>query len=190
MNAIENQQLCSGCIQAILHGGNMLSTVPKTLKRIIETEAWLERRVGNGRIVKLNNLRELITKKPLDGWGEDPAKIEAIIRDDHEVLTMWREAMKTHGNRYSLNGDNINLQEKGTSRSYTDSRLKRQYPDLFELVKAGKLSANAAAIKAGWRKKKTPLEQLHYWWQKCTQNEKREFLNQCTADLPSSSIPS
>lgn len=41
---------------------------------------------------------------------------------------------------------------KGTSQERTLRRLAGQHPDLFEQVKAGKLSPNAAAIQAGFRK--------------------------------------
>ena len=39
---------------------------------------------------------------------------------------------------------------KGTSKSYTLSRLKRELPELFQEVIDGNLSANAAAIKVGF----------------------------------------
>jgi len=39
---------------------------------------------------------------------------------------------------------------KGNSRAYTLSRLKRESPELFADVCAGKLSANAAAMPPGW----------------------------------------
>ena len=48
----------------------------------------------------------------------------------------------------------------GTSKAYTLTRLKKNEPELFQQVVAGELSANAAAIKAGWRKKPTPLESV------------------------------
>ena len=51
--------------------------------------------------------------------------------------------------------DNISngLVDHGTSKAYTVSRLKRDRPDLFEKVVAGELSANKAAIEAGFRRK-------------------------------------
>ncbi len=42
----------------------------------------------------------------------------------------------------------------------TIRRLMRDHPKLVERVKAGELSANAAAIEAGFRKVKTPLERI------------------------------
>jgi len=41
--------------------------------------------------------------------------------------------------------------ERGTSRDYTVRRLKRDRPDLAEMVIGGAMSANAAAIEAGFR---------------------------------------
>jgi hypothetical protein len=52
----------------------------------------------------------------------------------------------------SINDNVINaLSSQGNSKSYTVSRLKRDRPDLFERVVAGELSANRAAIEAGYR---------------------------------------
>lgn len=42
---------------------------------------------------------------------------------------------------------------QGNSKAYTASRLHKENPDLYKDVIDGKLSANAAAIKAGFRKK-------------------------------------
>ena len=80
--------------------------------------------------------------------------IEALIRDDVEVLAMYREAMKPkRGPRQHSIVDNVNdiQTPKGNTRAYTLSRLKREEPELFQRVAAKELSANAAAIKAGKR---------------------------------------
>ena len=84
-----------------------------------------------------------------------------------------------NGNRYtkkddSSNADNISIAkdlfvdpepakkkaDAGTSRAYALTRLKKERPDLFDRVCAKELSANAAAIEAGWRKKATAAEVL------------------------------
>ena len=57
--------------------------------------------------------------------------------------------------------DNVNsVQEPkgGNGKTYTLRRLARDNPDLLAKVESGELSANAAAIEAGFRKKLTPLE--------------------------------
>jgi hypothetical protein len=47
-------------------------------------------------------------------------------------------------------GDNITI-ERGTRAAYTLARLDRDAPELAAKVRAGDLSANAAAIEAGFR---------------------------------------
>jgi hypothetical protein len=57
------------------------------------------------------------------------------------------------------NASNRNISVKGgTSADYTRKRLKRDRPDLLERVAEGEMSLNAAAIEAGFRKVKTPLD--------------------------------
>jgi hypothetical protein len=69
---------------------------------------------------------------------------------------------------------------KGNSRSYTVSRLQREAPELFAQVVAGTLSANAAAIQAGFRKKPTPLELLRAIWAKASNAERETFIQEIT----------
>ena len=83
----------------------------------------------------------------------------------------------------SINDNIINtLSSQGTSKAYTVSRLKRDRPDLFEKVVAGELSANKAAIEAGFRRRsRTPSESLDYWWAKATPDEQAGFLARTVA---------
>ena len=183
MNEIEKGQLCDSVMSAIHHGLGNLETIPALLRRIIENKAWECRQVKMRGVVQLANLRELITKEPMEGGGENPERIEALIRDDVEVLAMWREEMvERPGKRSKVNldnADNVSNKEKvqaGNSRSYTVSRLQREAPELFAQVVAGTLSANAAAIQAGFRKKPTALEMLLKVWKVATDDDRRLFL--------------
>ena len=62
---------------------------------------------------------------------------------------------------YTTN-DNIisDKASQGTSRAYTLDRLSREAPGLYKAVCDGAMSANAAAIEAGFRKKPEPFEQI------------------------------
>lgn len=176
MNEIEKAQLAKTTVQCFTGLKGSLDNFPALLKRVIEERAW-ERRLHNGRLIELASLRELVTLKPLEGWGQNPSKIEAVIKDSAEVLAMWREEMTNEPHKHLSDGDNITIKpERGTGKSYTVSRLKRESPELFERVVAGELSANAAAIKAGWRKVKSPLEHLSHWWSKASQEERVAFI--------------
>ena len=70
----------------------------------------------------------------------------------------------------------------GTSREYTLRRLAKSRPDLLSRVESGELSANAAAIEAGFRKVKTAPEQVMHWLNKCDPEELVEVLAEI-ADL-------
>lgn len=183
MNEVEAYQVCNSAIAALSHGETSLSTFPKLLRRIIDERAWESRRVPGKGIVTMQSLRELVTTPPITGWGEDPSKIEAVIRDDAEVLAMWREAMKQKQGQRTDIVDIVNevKPSKGNSRAYTVSRLQREAPELFAKVAAGEMSANAAAIKAGFRKRKSPLDHLMHWWARCGEQERAAFLSQVTS---------
>jgi len=162
VNEVEAYQVCNSAISALSHGETSLSTFPKLLRRIIDERAWESRRVPGKGIVTMQSLRELVTTPPVTGWGEEPSKIEAVIRDDAEVLAMWREAMKGRAGRPKAddktrrNPTALKTDDRG--RAYDLSRLQRARPDLFAQVAAGALSANAAAIEAGFRRRKGPRE--------------------------------
>ena len=184
MNEIEKGQLASTTVQCLSRGAGALNSFPGLLKRVIEERVW-EYRIHHGREYRLPNLRALITEKPMAGWGEDPKKIEALIKDDPEVLPMFREAMKSknydRGNQHTGGkGDNVNLANKGNTRAYTLTRLQKDNPEIYEEVKAGKLSANAGAVKAGWRKTPTPMEIIRKQIPKLTQEERTQLSKELT----------
>jgi hypothetical protein len=61
--------------------------------------------------------------------------------------------------RKDENLDNIKVSNKGgTDTDYTLRRLARDAPEMLDKIEAGELSVNAAAIKAGIRKKPTKAE--------------------------------
>lgn len=163
MNAIDNANLCQAAISAI-RDLKSLDHLPGVIGKIIDTRAW-EERDYRGQTIRLRSLYELITKQPVEGWGENPEKIESLLKDDPEVLVKWREAMlKKRGPKDDFcNNITKTNAVTGTSSSYTLSRLERESPELFEEVKKGDLSAHKAAIKAGFRRRygSVPFDNVH-----------------------------
>ena len=161
MNIIENAQVCNLAFSCLHDSEQNLAALPGLMRRIIEEEMWRDRQLSPSRRATFDTFREFIVSPPLDGWNEDPDKIESLLRDDPEVLVMFREAMTgkhggDHGNQYTGGkSNNIRLAKTavGTRRDYTLIRLKNQHAELYERVVAGELSANAAAIEAGIRPK-------------------------------------
>lgn len=139
--------------------------------------------------------REFIEAPPLRGLGEKLEDIERLIADDAESLVRLRELVVAGKgtNQYTgVKEDNNNIiihndlftepapaskkSTQGTSRAYTLTRLKKERPDLFDRVAANELTANAAAIEAGWRKVPSALETLQRAWKKASSEEQRQFL--------------
>jgi hypothetical protein len=153
LNEIERAQLCQTTIESLYEATGGLKQFPALLKKVIATKAW-ERRTVHGKVVELGSLRELITAKPVSGWGEDPSKVEAVIRDDPQALAAFREAMKHQGERTDL-VDNVNEvmdRPDGNSRAYSISRVQRVCDEgTVAAVMSGAMSANAALVKAGVR---------------------------------------
>ena len=179
MNEIEKGQLASTTVQCLSRGAGALNSFPGLLKKVIEERVW-EYRIHHGREYRLPNLRALITEKPMAGWGEDPKKIEALIKDDPEVLPMFREAMKGKGNQHTCKGSNTTPADKDRGKAYALARLQKDNPEIYEEVKAGKLTANAGAIKAGWRKSPTPMEIIRKQIPKLTKEERTQLSKELT----------
>ena len=150
LNEIERAQLCQTTIESLYEATGGLKQFPALLKKVIATKAW-ERRNVHGKVVELGSLRELITAKPVSGWGEDPSKVEAVIRDDPQALASFREAMKHQGKADDFSY-NVREESSGNSRAYSISRVQRECDaETVAAVMAGAMSANAALVKAGVR---------------------------------------
>jgi len=76
-------------------GGAVLEQFPKTVRAILETEAWRDRKV-NGKEMHNDTFREFIVSPPLKGcgWQNQIDAIEKLLGlKDLGVLKDWREAM-------------------------------------------------------------------------------------------------
>jgi hypothetical protein len=98
-----------------------------------------------------------VTRHPF-GAEIDPDIAEAIIdAEPNEMLGVVKaRALGKHGsNQHTSEHDNVmssSITHQGNSRIYTLARLDRDRPDLAAKVRTKEISANAAAIKAGFRK--------------------------------------
>lgn len=154
-----------------------LANVPGLVRRVLETDAW-RKRSHRGRTFEHERFIDFVTTKPMAGCGWPPAKVEALIKDDAETLALWRQAVTpaVGTNQHTMMEDTSNRStHHGTTKAYTLDRLKREAPKLFEAVCAGELSANAAAIEAGFRKKPTAFEQVQKLIPKLSAAEKRKL---------------
>ena len=177
-------QLCDELDSGLRGSEHNLTTVANTIVVVLRDEAWRERRIRTGEIVRCESFLELLTAPPLHGFGEDPQKVEALLKDDAEALRLFRTAVtaaRGQPSKERKHSNRIIKPRQGTTRAYTLTRLQKQAPAFYQRVIAGELSANAAAIAAGLRRPKTTLEQLHHWWKKATPDERASFLQAVTS---------
>jgi hypothetical protein len=157
-----------------------LSIVPGLIHSVLVTEAWRER-IHRGKTYRNGSFLEFITAKPMQGCGWPPEKVEALIKDDAVILAEWREATTANKGKPEVNHDNVMIKARqGNSRAYMLTRLKQQKPELFKRVTRGEMSANAAAIEAGFRKKPSALDKIRKLLPKLTAEE-RSILHRETA---------
>ena len=162
---------------ALSEGEHGLSAVPGHIRKIIEEDMWQDRIVqATGERAQYDRFTEFIADSPPEGLGTDIGMLKRMCAEDEEALRLLRAALKSQGRRTDLASDtdlagsadpagsadlvdNINEvgRSSGTSKSYTLDRLAREDPKLYEKVTCGELSANQAAIKAGFRDKKASI---------------------------------
>lgn len=151
-----------------------------------------ERNGANGTISKGSNqaeylLRRLARDFPeiLDAFerGEYPSirQLKHLCRDEPKALDAIDKACKGRQGRRTDLVDNVNEVEQqprpdGNSRDAALRRLRDQRPDLHERVLAGEMSAHAAMVEAGFRKRLTPLDRLWAAWRAATPDQRAEFL--------------
>lgn len=168
-------------IQANLHQwSDDVKTVKAFIDLIVKHDGWrvLEDRKGR----PFSSFADFCKEREPYGLGHDPDLIDAIKGAPNG--TTIRAALRSKPGRPSKsesltnNDSNENQIRGGTNRDYTVARLDRDAPELAERVRAGELSANAAAIEAGFRKRPTALALLRAAWRKATKAEREAFLEE------------
>lgn len=106
---------------------------------------------------------EFVTEKPPKGIGASTKLIVHLVEDDpqlsmkvHSLLGQDVPAAANVGRPSKGNESATHISRKRDASSVL-ARLKRDDPDLAARVQAGELSANAAALRKGWRKPRIVL---------------------------------
>jgi hypothetical protein len=178
-----------------------INAIPKIVAELLDTEAWRIFLVS-AQLHQNTDFLAFITGPPHQGCAWDPGMVEALLQKSGDQITLmrWRQAItappggdqKSEGARSrqveakveAINSDIITIDPKrGTSLAYTLDRLSRERPDLLAKVAAKEMSANAAAIEAGFRKKPTPFESTIARLPKFSREERRK-IHMLTQDCP------
>lgn len=150
----------------------------------------------NERWVECETFKEFMEASPAKGLGlclkQVGQDLELLQRggldEATRVLAAWKKDQplptydqtvrprNPHGRKGKESDNNVIRLMQGNDTTYTLRRLARDSPDLVDAIAKGEMSVNQAAIKAGIRKKPTPLKELLRWWKKATPEERTEFL--------------
>lgn len=134
------------------------------LDMMIQTGAWRLYRTPDGALVEYgeDDFCRFVEAEPFRGLGLSPATLEGLCKDSRNpaaaerVFQAYRaslpEANPVGTNRFSLSDTQARTQEARDAASVV-SRLKRDDPQLAAEVVEGKITPNAAAVKAGIRHK-------------------------------------
>jgi len=134
----------------------------QSIERLVETEAWRNFTTPAGDVVQHVCLSDFIESQPNRGLGLSVGTLVSLLEDTNlpesarlvrrAVLASRPEANSNGTNRFSLSVAHPTNQEARDAAAVV-SRLKRDDPQLAAEVVEGKLSPNAAAVKAGIRHK-------------------------------------
>jgi hypothetical protein len=126
-----------------------------------------------------------------EGLGLDPEVVELALRGlmvmvpDQELGLDQAVILGKHGGdrksagRNQVTNDHLTANKLGPNTVVrTLARLDRDHPDLAERVRAGEMSANAAAIRAGFRNKPSLLDQIRQLISKLTDDERMILANE------------
>jgi hypothetical protein len=147
---------------------------PLAVKNVLLSEAWRERE-WNGRVIRHKTFRSFIETSPVEGCGWTEEKVARLLNSDPDIERRFREAMiNPFGSNQHTEGSRKSTSQK-RDRAHQLSRLSRDAPALYDEVCAGNLSANAAAIQAGFRKKLTKFEQIVKWLPSLSDEERSQL---------------
>jgi hypothetical protein len=133
----------------------------QSIERLVETEAWRNFTTPAGDLVEHVCLGDFIESQPNRGLGLSVGTLVSLLEDTNlpESARLVRRAVlasRPEANevgRPSANVRDTNNTSEHDNSAYVVSRLKRDDPQLAAEVVEGKLSPNAAAVKAGIRHK-------------------------------------
>jgi len=139
---------------ALDSGGHGLSNVPVLLKRLLAEEGWREFETVRGEVVRHERFEEFVTLPPLKGLGTSVGLIKRIVADDREAVDLLDRVLQRQVGRpreIVYNVHNSKGRPAGNSQARALRRLRKDAPELHAEVIAGRLSAHAAMVKAGFR---------------------------------------
>jgi hypothetical protein len=144
--------------QALEQGGMKLELIPSLILRIINERMWEQRAIPEenwGLSPQFNSFEEFVTTGPWEGLGTTVTAIMDVCRRNTEAVEAITHATQRDRGRPTVNGNNVPIfgRPEGNAQAKALRRLRSDRPDLLQRVLDGELSAHAAMVEAGFRRR-------------------------------------
>lgn len=144
-------ELVAEASKAIHYG---LHGVAHKIALVIKNDAWRRFVLPNRKTVEHESFAAFVTAKPPNGLGTDVDTIRRLCRDDATYLDLIDRALQRPAGRPNKETvDNVNDKPDGNRKDAGLRRLRKDRPDLHAQVLAGEMTAHAAMVAAGFRRK-------------------------------------
>lgn len=158
MSAVkESWDVVQALQDSLADGKHGLAAVPKLITRIIKEGMWRSFWCGPLNVmVEHESFESYVTDEMPTGLGADMRTIRNICNEDSIARDAIDEVTQNKPCIHAV--DNIHGRPTGTSRDAALRRLRKDQPKLHAKVLSGELSAHAAMVEAGYRKKLSHAE--------------------------------
>lgn len=164
MSLKHNGTIVASLSSSIFNADSGLGSAPKLLKQVLkgkENAMWKKFVTQRGEVVEHDSFEAFVETPPLKGLGADMGLVKRIAGLDSETFDLLDQALKRKPGRPSApEGEKETVSNThGFERPATGTRaralrkLRTDAPELHEQVLAGNLSAHAAMVQAGFRKR-------------------------------------
>ena len=159
MSAKGNAVLVEALGSSLRRTGNGLDAVPGLVKEVLREEAWREFVTPRGELVRHDRFIDFVATPPTKGLGASVDLLKRLVAQDAETADLLDQALqgKHGGDRISECASNVDVinvaRPTGTAKAAALRRLRKDKPELHAEVIAGRLSAHAAMVQAGFRPK-------------------------------------
>ncbi|GAA1065272.1 hypothetical protein [Streptomyces asiaticus] len=154
MSAKGNAVLVEALGSSLRRTGNGLEAVPGLVKEVLLEGAWREFITPRGELVKHGRFVDFVTTPPTKGLGASVNLIKRLVEPDPEATDLLDQALQQATGRPEESVSNRNTSRPvGTTKTAALRRLRKDKPELHAEVLAGRLSAHAAMVQAGFRPK-------------------------------------
>lgn len=137
---------------ALRDGAHGLGSVPALLRQVLEEESWRVMVTQRGETVRHERFVDYVRAQPLAGLGSTVELLRRILSGDPVALDLLDRELQNPVGRPKT-GNIVPDKPEGNSAEKALRRLRKDRPDLHAEVLAGNLSAHAAAVQAGFRRR-------------------------------------